>query len=98
MYTGPVSLDRTRADRVGAVLTVVGRFNRSEERAVRLGFRIFAMTALVALAVVLAACGSSSSDSSGSNSSGLSAEGQKALALAYKGTFSQPPSSGPKPQ
>jgi ribose transport system substrate-binding protein len=65
------------------------------------------MTAVVAMAVALAACGSSTSSSSSSStkvasnttsSSGLSAETQKSVDTAYKGSFGAPPPSGPKAQ
>jgi ribose transport system substrate-binding protein len=74
---------------------------------VRLDFRLFATCAAVAVAVPLAACGSSDDGSSGSSkaaasttssTSGLSAETQKAVEAAYKGTAQAPPATAPKPQ
>src|SRR3954449_4403003 len=61
-------------------------------------------TASVACAFAVAGCGGDG-DSGGTDSasakgasSGLSAEAQQAVDAAYKGNFTSPPTSGPKPE
>jgi ribose transport system substrate-binding protein len=84
------------------------RETRAKETELTPRFRLFAVAALVATAIAAAACGSSDDSSGGSSkaaaaapsssSSGLSAEAQKAVDAAYKGSFASPPTTAPKPQ
>ncbi|HKQ95046.1 MAG TPA: substrate-binding domain-containing protein [Aestuariivirgaceae bacterium] len=62
---------------------------------------IAAIAAVGFLAVALAACGGGGSSSSSGSKSGGSTDMKKVneeLAVLFKGTYSQPPSSGPKPE